>query len=98
MDKELFEKLFKSVKQADEIRKGLRKPARVTEVGPLDVKSTREKTGLSQAQFARMLQVSKGTLLNWEQGRRSPTGPAKALLKAVANDPVHVLKALNAQP
>lgn len=60
------------------------------------MKTAREKTGLSQAEFARLLQVSKGTLLNWEQGRRTPTGPARALLKAVANDPVHVLKALHA--
>ena len=33
--------------------------------------------------------------INWEQGRRSPTGPAKALLRAIANDPQHVLQALN---
>ena len=96
MDKDLFQKLLKSVKEADEIRKGRRRPARVTRVMPLDVKRTRERTGLSQAEFARVLQVSKGTLLNWEQGRRTPTGPARALLKAVANDPDHVLRALNA--
>ncbi len=38
-----------------------------------------------------------GTLRNWEQGRREPTGPAKALLRAIKNDPVHVLTALAAQ-
>ena len=35
-----------------------------------------------------------GTLRNWEQGRREPTGPAKALLVAIRNDPKNVLKAL----
>ena len=35
-----------------------------------------------------------GTLRNWEQGRWEPTGPAKALLRAIKNDPKHVLKAL----
>jgi DNA-binding transcriptional regulator YiaG len=95
MDKELFEKLLKGVKQMDEIRTGKRKPARVAEVLVIDVKATREKTGLSQAQFAQLLNVSKGTLLNWEQGRRSPTGAARALLKAVANDPEHVIRALH---
>jgi len=38
--------------------------------------------------------VDVGTLRNWEQGRREPTGPAKALLAAIRTDPVHVLKAL----
>jgi DNA-binding transcriptional regulator YiaG len=95
MDKELFEKLLKSVKQMDEIRAGKRKPPRISEVPVIDVKATREKTGLSQADFARIIHVSKGTLLNWEQGRRAPTGPARALLKAVANDPEHVIRALH---
>lgn len=36
------------------------------------------------------------TLRNWEQGRREPTGPAKALLRAIHNNPEHVLKALAA--
>jgi putative transcriptional regulator len=57
--------------------------------------AARARTGLSQARFAAVLGVSTRTLQEWEQGRRSPTGPARALLKAVANDPKHVLKALN---
>jgi putative transcriptional regulator len=51
---------------------------------------------LSQAKFATLLRVEIGTLQNWEQGRREPTGPAKALLYAIRKDPVHVLKALAA--
>lgn len=35
------------------------------------------RTGLSQAEFARSLGVKKATLLNWEQGRRKPDGPAR---------------------
>jgi putative transcriptional regulator len=38
--------------------------------------------------------VSVGTLKNWEQGHRQPTGPAKALLHAIRKDPKHVIKAL----
>jgi putative transcriptional regulator len=38
--------------------------------------------------------ASLSTLRNWEQGRREPTGPAKALIRAITNDPKHVLKAL----
>ncbi|MGM3371760.1 helix-turn-helix domain-containing protein, partial [Escherichia coli] len=49
----------------------------------------------SQSKFAELISVSVDTLRNWEQGRRSPTGPAKALLRAIVNDPQHVLQALN---
>lgn len=96
MDKQLFDDLLASVKEADAVRRGKAKPSRTFLVEPaLDVKAARQKTGLSQADFARVIQVSKGTLLNWEQGRRVPTGPARALLRAVTNDPIHVIGALN---
>ena len=58
------------------------------------IKSIRKATGLSQAKLAALLDVQVTTLQNWEQGRREPSGPAKALLKALKNDPVHVLKAI----
>ena len=96
MDEKEFAKLVQSVKWMARYEKGKARGGRVTVVGKVDVKQTRKVTGLSQAQFARLLQVSKGTLLNWEQGRRKPTGPARALLTAVANDPEHVLRALHA--
>jgi len=37
--------------------------------------------------FARSIGVAKGTLLNWEQGRRRPTGPAQVLLAMIAKKP-----------
>jgi putative transcriptional regulator len=37
----------------------------------------------TQAEFAAMLGISVRTLQDWEQGRRSPNGPAVALLRAV---------------
>src|SRR5690349_14724914 len=58
--------------------------------------AARARSGLSQARFAAVLGVSTRTLQEWEQGRRKPTGPARALLMAVANDPERVLKALRA--
>jgi putative transcriptional regulator len=60
------------------------------------IKALRKSTKLNQATFATLLHVDLGTLRNWEQGRREPTGPAKALLYAIKKDPVHVLKALAA--
>lgn len=44
-------------------------------------------TGLSQAQFAKLIGVSLRTLQEWEQGRKRPSGPASALLRIVARDP-----------
>ena len=94
MSKKFFEKLLESVEQADEIVRGTRTPSRVSYVDGSQVREIRAITQLSQPKFARLLQVDVGTLRNWEQGRREPTGPAKALLKAIKNNPQAVLKAL----
>ena len=96
MDDAGFSDLIDSVKWMRLHQKGKAKGGRVSVVSPVDVRAIRRKAGLSQADFARLLKVSKGTLLNWEQGRRKPTGPASALLTAVANDPKHVIRALHA--
>jgi DNA-binding XRE family transcriptional regulator len=45
----------------------------------LDIRKLRESVHVSQAQFAKMIGVIKDSLQNWEQGRRHPRGPAKAL-------------------
>jgi putative transcriptional regulator len=47
----------------------------------------RRKVGVSQADFARLLGVSVGTLQDWEQGRRSPTGAARSLLVVASKRP-----------
>lgn len=95
MNDEMFNELLESVQQADSIIKGESTAARITEFADPEVKSIRTKTGLSQSRFANLLGVSKRTLENWEQGRRHPTGPARALLKIVDADPEHALKALH---
>ena len=51
------------------------------------VASIRELTGLSQAQFARLLGVSVRTLQEWEHGRRAPSGAARTLLQVAAKNP-----------
>jgi putative transcriptional regulator len=63
--------------------------------GEIDVRAIRAVTGLSQAKFAELLSIEVATLRNWEQGRREPTGAARALLRAIRNDPVAVIKALS---
>ncbi|MBF0334727.1 MAG: helix-turn-helix domain-containing protein [Alphaproteobacteria bacterium] len=62
----------------------------------LDVAGIRARTGLSQDRFARAFQISPHTLRNWEQGRRVPEGPARALLLAIKRDPESVMRALRA--
>lgn len=57
------------------------------EVPEVDVAAIRASTGLSQGAFARSIGVAKGTLLNWEHGRRRPTGPAQVLLAMIARRP-----------
>lgn len=89
-----FDELMESVREMDEILRGEKKPSREFHVDALQVKQIRKATGMTQAKFAALIDVQLGTLRNWEQGRRQPTGPAKALLKAIHNDPVHVLSAL----
>ncbi len=96
MNKRLFEKLVESMEQHNEIARGERAPSREFHLDAMTVKEIRAITQLSQSRFARLLDVDVGTLRNWEQGRRQPTGPAKALLRAIKNDPKNVLKALAA--
>ena len=78
-----FDERMESVQQMDEIVRGERRPSREFHVDALQVREIRKATGLTQTKFAALIDVQLGTLRNWEQGRREPTGPAKALLKAI---------------
>jgi putative transcriptional regulator len=51
------------------------------------VSAIRERTGLSQSRFARLLGVSVRTLQEWEQGRRAPSGAARTLLAVAQKNP-----------
>jgi putative transcriptional regulator len=96
MNDEDFKKLVQSVKQMGSIVRGENIPHRRTALPVIDVRALRERTGLTQADFSRMMGVSIRTLQNWEQGRREPEGPAKALLRVVQREPQAVLNALHA--
>jgi putative transcriptional regulator len=50
-------------------------------------RSVRARTKLTQAQFAARIGVPIETVRNWEQGKRSPRGPARALLKVIDKAP-----------
>src|SRR5258708_17709057 len=82
-----FAKLVSSIREAGRIRRGEARLSRVTEFAPMDVKAIRRRLGKSQSAFAHMIGVSVSTLQNWEQGRRRPEGPARALIKVAAENP-----------
>jgi putative transcriptional regulator len=91
-----FSKLIRSIRQAGEIKAGLGKPGRVYRAYTASgIKSVRNKLRVSQSEFALMIGVSTGTVQNWEQGRREPEGPAKALLRVAERNPRAVLQALH---
>ena len=52
-----------------------------------DITALRNFVGLTQAEFARAIEISVHTLRNWEQGRRKPEGPSLALLRIAARHP-----------
>jgi len=91
-----FQKLVESVKQMGSIMRGENIPHRRTELGTVGVRDLRVRLGLTQKQFSGMIGVSIKTLQNWEQGRREPEGPAKALLRVVEKEPQAVMNALHA--
>ena len=90
----VFNELVASVREAGAIRRGVQAPSREFVFKCDDVQFVRGRLGLSQAEFANMIGVSVATLRNWEQGRRMPNGPARALLRVAARNPDVVKLAL----
>jgi len=87
MRDELFEELLESVREGGAILRGERAPSRTFYAASPDIRQLRATYRLSQGQFAAMLGISVGTLRNWEQGRRTPDGPARVLLLVAAKHP-----------
>lgn len=94
MKKTEFEDLIESVREAGKIKRGRIAPSRRIVFKPAEVRKIRANLGASQSEFALLIGVSVGTLQNWEQGRRQPEGPARALLKVAAAHPEAVRDAL----
>lgn len=83
-----------------ELRDGQEFPAQPTasavsaDTGPLAVRDLRRRACLTQMEFAAKLGVPVETIRNWEQGKRAPRGPARALLAVIAHAPDTVFQAL----
>ena len=74
--------------EADTSQYGVHVPATI------DVRAIRQKIQMSQEEFAQHFGVNKRTVQDWEQGRRRPSGPARALLVVIDREPEAVYRAL----
>jgi len=83
----LFDELVASVREGSAILRDEVAPARKFIVAGPDVKRIRANYKLSQSEFAALIGISVATLRNWEQGRRTPEGPARILLQVAAKHP-----------
>ena len=89
------QELVASVRQAGRVRRGTLRASRTRVVRPADIKAVRATLGASESEFALMIGVSVATRRNWEQGRRTPDGPALALLRVAEKNPEAVANALH---
>ena len=95
MRPKIFEELLESVHEGGAILRGQKRPSRRFEIRSSGIRAIRERTRLSQSEFARLIGVSVKTLQNWEQDRRRPTGPAAALLTIIAHEPRLAVQAIH---
>lgn len=90
-----FASIKRGLEQAIRHRKGGRVAGLKLHVPPpVDVKAVRERTGLTQEQFAATFAIGLGALRHWERGDRKPRGAALVLLNVIAREPEAVLRAV----
>jgi putative transcriptional regulator len=96
MAKRAFEAISAGLRDAIASARGEGGRGRIrrVQIPDVNVAALREKLGLSQEDFAAAFGVSLGTVRNWEQGRRQPEGPARALLAVIDKAPKAVMQAL----
>jgi putative transcriptional regulator len=100
MKKNRFDRLVASLGEVrDHVATG-RFTGRISkvEVGASDIRAVRERSGMTQRQFAATFGIGLGTLQKWEQGERRPSGAAKSLLKVMQADLPAVVRALDVVP
>lgn len=96
MKKDRFEKLLGSLTEVREHVSGGRFRGRIrdVDVGAEDIRGVRERSGMTQREFADAFGIGLGTLQKWERGERRPSGAAKSLLLVMKTDLRAVTKAL----
>lgn len=87
MNDEMFDDLVVAVREAGSILRGETVPSRIFVVDNPDVKHIRSQNKLSQRRLSELLGVTTRTLSSWENGHRTPKGPARLLLMVMARHP-----------
>jgi putative transcriptional regulator len=95
MKETMFSELLESVREGGAILRREKKASRRFAIDASGVQAIRERTNLSQSEFAQLIGVSVKTLQNWEQDRRRPTGPAAALLRIIGKEPKFAIEAIH---
>ena len=90
------QEILQGAREALAAVKGDATAVRVTIIPRIDVGEIRRRLKMTQAQFSRSFGLSLDSVKNWEQGHRSPEGPARVLLAVIAKDPLAVRNALAA--
>lgn len=94
MSKKAFDKIAEGLTEALSIARGETKPAKLHIPPEIDVRAIREKTALSQDDFATAYGFSIAQIRDWEQGRSRPLGGVRAYLFIIERDPKGVLEML----
>ena len=94
MTKRAFDKIAAGLQDAIAIAAGEIEPARLAVPMDMDVKAIRNRSGLSQEQFAAAFGFTSTQIKDWEQGRSRPTGGNRAYLLLIGENPRHVLEML----
>lgn len=89
-----FEEIQEGLQAAIEHAKGNTSKVILHKPHSVNVKELRTKMGMTQEQFCALFGIALGTLRHWEQGDRSPKGPALVLLNVVEKNPQAVMDAL----
>ena len=96
MNKKHFGEMLGSLDEAVEIAQGRRKPARAYTLSEPDARAIRRSLGLTQLEFAELLNVPIATIQGYEQGRRAPDAPARSLLRVAFAAP-DLLRSIHAE-
>jgi putative transcriptional regulator len=87
-------RLLEAAREALAIARGEKKPARIYVPADIDVKAIRQKTELSQEDFAYTFGFTSNQIKDWEQGRSRPLGGVRSYLMIIDRDPGLVLDLL----
>jgi len=93
--KSAFDQLMTGLDEVEAFLAGAEKGFKVHVPDQIDVKSIRNKLGMTQARFSDTFGFSLDALKHWEGGRRRPEAPARTLLTVIERNPAAVLSALN---